>query len=202
MNGPVRVTLLPDPHAAPVGAAGPVQSVQEAEVTLPPELLEEIWRPEYLERLARAYWAHLNRVSRGLVRVAYAPDSRTVLIAGIPLLRFRRPDYVTGPGLGRVTWRIERGLLVAPSGRGQGFLRIGVRRLENANGDPAVRIRAEVANYYPFIRGSGWFARLGSRLYSATQLRFHVWIVHGFLRSLERLDLPPSDVGALADEPS
>ena len=55
-------------------------------------------------------------------------------------------------------------------------------------------------NFYPFLRGRGWFARIGAHLYAATQLRIHVLITHGFLRSLAKLDLPPSQVGALADD--
>jgi hypothetical protein len=79
-----------------------------------------------------------------------------------------------------------------------------VRRLERAEGDPEgcerVRIRSEVQNFYPFLRGSGWFARIGARIYAATQLRIHVLVTNGFLRSLAKLDLPPSRVGALAEE--
>jgi hypothetical protein len=96
-----------------------------------------------------------------------------------------------------VVWRIERGLLVARAGRGSGMLRIVVSSDEPEGQTANVRVRTEVANFYPFIRGSGVFARLGTRVYNATQLRIHVWITKGFLRSLERLDLPPSPVGAL-----
>ncbi len=48
-----------------------------------------------------------------------------------------------------------------------------------------------VANFYPFLRGSGWFARIGSFFYAQTQLRIHVLVTRGFLRSLESGDLPP-----------
>jgi hypothetical protein len=100
-----------------------------------------------------------------------------------------------------VTWPIERGLLVAM--RGRGHLRISVRRTEPSPGDPAdatrIRIRAEVRNFYPLLRGRGRFARIGAHLYAATELRIHVLVTRGFLRSLSRLDLPPSAVGALAE---
>lgn len=199
---PAKVTVLPDPRTGPVSTAGPVRSVQEADVELRRELLTELWRPEYLERLARAYWRYLSRISLGLIRVVYESHSRTVVLVSrrIPLLRFRRPEYVTGPGLGRVTWRIERGVLVAPGGRGQGFLQITVRRLGSENGPGAelIRVQTEVSNFYPFLRGGGWFARVGVLVYNFTQLRIHVWVTHGFLRSLARVDLPPSPVGALA----
>jgi hypothetical protein len=41
---------------------------------------------------------------------------------------------------------------------------------------------------------------LGTWLYSNTQLRIHVLVCRLFLRSLVRLDLPPSRVGALRGE--
>lgn len=199
-----RVRLLPDPGAGPVSAAGPVRSRQEAEVELPVDVYRDLWRAEYLERLARAYWAYLTRVSLGLIRVVYEPHARVVVLVSrrLPLLRFRRPEYVTAPGIGQVTWRIERGLLVAASGRGRGFLRIAVRSAAPAGDGPArVRVRTEVANFYPLLRGGGRFARVGVRIYNATQLRIHLWITHGFLRSLARLELPRSPVGALAPKP-
>lgn len=190
----------------PVDPLGPTGSVQEADVTLPAELLEKLWHPEYLERLAHSYWRYLRRISLGLLRVVYTPHSRSIVLLHrrLVLLRFRRPEYDLGPGFGQVTWPIERGLLVASPGRG--FLRIAVRRLERAAGDrpgrERVRLSAEVRNFYPLLRGRGWFARFGARLYAATQLRIHVIVMHGFLRSVAELDLPPSPVGALAEKQS
>ena len=199
---PARVRVLPDPESGPVTTAGPVKSIQEAQVELPVATYKDLWKVEYLERLARSYWAYLSRVSLGLIKVVYETNARTVVLVSrrLPLLRFRKPEYVTAPGLGQVTWRIERGLLVARAGRGQGFLRIAVRSSAPEEGAPdaSVNVRTEVSNFYPFLRGGGWFARLGVQIYNATQLRIHVWITHGFLRSLARLDLPPSPVGALA----
>jgi hypothetical protein len=167
-------------------------------VTVPADLLDALWSPEYLERLARSYWRYLNRVTLGLVRVVYGPDYRAVVLCSrrLPLLRFEAPEYETGPGSGQVTWTIERGLLVASEGRGEGFLRIGVSR----PAEERVRVRLEVRNFYPWLRGSGRFARFGAWLYAQTQLRIHVLVCNGFLRSLARLDLPPSRVGALAGE--
>jgi hypothetical protein len=167
-------------------------------------MLDRLWRPEYLERLAHSYWRYLRRISLGLLRVVYTPHSRSIVLLHrrLVLLRFRRPEYDVGPGFGQVTWPIERGLLVASPGRG--FLRITVRRLERAAGDPPgherVRLTAEVRNFYPLLRGGGRFARIGAHLYAATQLRIHVLVMRGFLRSVAHLDLPPSPVGALAEE--
>ncbi|MDQ3758736.1 MAG: hypothetical protein M3331_02150 [Actinomycetota bacterium] len=202
MRTPARVTVLPDPETGPISTAGAVKSVQEATVEMPVELYERLWKPEYLERLARSYWAFLTKISLGAIRIVYEPSSRTVVFISrrLPLLRFRRPEYTIGPGLGQVTWRIERGLLVSPNGRGQGMLRITVRSSARSedSGDACVRVRTEVSNFYPFLRGGGWFARIGVQIYSATQVRIHTWVTHGFLRSLARLDLPRSPVGALA----
>lgn len=197
-----RIEIL-DEHKAPVHPDGPVGSAQEADATLSAELLESMWRPSYLERLASAYWRYLTRISLGLLRVVYEPHARSIVLVHprLTLLRFRKPLYDVGPGFGQVTWPIERGLLVSSPGRGH--LRIVVRRLERQAGDAPgcerIRVRSEVQNFYPLLRGSGWFARFGSYLYSWTQLRIHVVVSHGFLRSLARLDLPPSSVGALAE---
>ena len=190
----VEVHVLPDPERGPVTTDGPLRSVQEAELAIEASTLEQLWRPETLERLARGYWRYLNRISLGLLRIAYSGSERSIVLLTrrFALLRFRAPKYDLGPGFGRVTWPIERGVLVAPSGRGRGYLRFDVRRLEpGPDGEGRVRVRAVVANFYPLLRGSGRFARLGSFIYSQTQLRIHVLVTRGYLRSLERGDLPP-----------
>jgi hypothetical protein len=122
-----------------------------------------------------------------------------VLFRPLALLRFRAPEYETSADGGAVTWRIERGLLVARHGRENGHLRIAVerRRVDSADGRAVVRVRVEVRNFYPWLRGSGRFARIGAWIYSRTQGRIHVLVTNGFLRSLARLDLPPSKVGKL-----
>jgi hypothetical protein len=205
MRPEARVEILPDEQTEKLTTAGPVRSVQEARVELPVEAFRELWKAEYLERLARAYWSYLSRVSLGLIKVVYEPSARTVVLVSrrLPLLRFRKPEYETGLGFGQVTWRIERGLLVAPGGRGRGLLRIRVRSdtPPPEAREASVAVRTEVSNFYPFLRGGGRFARLGIRVYAATQMRIHVWVTHGFLRSLAHLDLPPSPVGALAARP-
>jgi hypothetical protein len=202
VNPGAEIRVLPDPSVGPAGAFGPCRSVQAAELDVPTEFLERSWNVEYLERLARAYWAYIERFSLGLLRVHYEPNARTVKLAGrIPLLRFRKPEYVTPPGLGQVTWPIERGLLVSPAGRGRGYLRVTIRRLERtpdlAPDRERVLVTAAVANFYPGLRFSGIFTRIGAWIYNQTQLRIHVLVTHGFLRSLTTLDLPESRVGAL-----
>ena len=196
---PVRIEPLPESDSGPITPADAVDSTQEAIAEMPPDLLRELWRGEYLERLARAYWRYLNRVSLGLIRVVYAPESRTVVLLTrhLPLLRFHAPEYDAASDHGTVTWRIDRGLLVAREGRGQGFLQIAVRKLDEPG---RLHLSVQVQNFYPFIRGRGRFARFGAWLYGQTQVRIHRLVTFGFLRSLARLDLPPSEVGALRAE--
>jgi len=202
-EGGARIRVLPDPGGGPAGALGPVRSIQAAELDVPLSFIERSWKPEYLERLARAYWAYIEKFSLGLLKVRYDEHSRTVTLAGrIGLLSFRKPEYVTPPGLGQVTWPIEKGILVSPAGRGRGYLRVTVRRLERDDLAPdraAVMVSAEVANFYPGLRFGGAFARIGAWIYNQTQLRIHVIVTHGFLRSLTSLDLPESRVGSLRE---
>ena len=175
---------------------GGVTTKQVAAVTLPRSELDRIWNPEYLERLARTYWLFLTRVSLGLLRVVYSPFSREVVVLRRPfrLLTFRGPRYRAEANRGSVTWPIDRGILVAPSGRGKGYLRITVERSEDdGSGDEVtIRVSSEVANFYPAIAFG-----LSRRIYNATQSHIHVLITHGFLRSLARLDLAESRVGLL-----
>jgi hypothetical protein len=183
----LRVTVLPDPGPGAVSAAGPLRSVQEAELAIEGGPAERLWEPATLEQLARAYWSFLEGHSIGLLRVVSGDSSRSVTLLSprLVLLRFRAPRYQVGPDFGRVTWPIARGILVAREGRGRGYLRFDVRGPAEPGG--AARIRAEVSNFYPWLRGSG---RLRAVLYAQTQARLHTWVTRGFLRSLERLELP------------
>ena len=199
----VKIVDTPESGHAPDGS---VSSKQTAEVTLPRAELDRIWTPEYLERLARTYWRFLTRVSLGILRVLYTDDAREIVAFTRPfvLLRFHKPDYDIGPGFGSVTWRIEKGVLVAPAGRGKGGLKITVSRPtggDDTSKDVTVTVTSEVENFYPMIAGWGWFSRIGRAIYRATQLRIHIIVTHAFLRSLARLDLERSKVGALALSP-
>jgi hypothetical protein len=202
----VRMVEHPESEAVP---GGPVTSRQSADVTVPRSELDPLWTPEHLERLARTYWRFLTRVSLGTLRVVYTPTSRAVVFLGRPLtlLRFHAPEYEIAADCGIVTWRIDRGLLVAPPGRGKGWLRITVRRTPESlmPDDPTttaddyttVRVTSEVASFYPMLAGWGWFWKIGRVIYRSTQLKIHVIVTNAFLRSLARLDLEPSRVGAL-----
>ena len=197
-----RVTIVREQQSAAT-PDGSVTTRQVADVTLPRSELDRIWSPVYLERLARTYWRFLTRVSLGLLRVLYSDDAREVVLLTRPfvLLRFHPPEYEAEGDRGAVTWRIDRGLLVAPAGRGRGYLRISVERppaIERTGDEITGRVASEVANFYPAIGGWGWFARIGSHVYGFTQLKIHVVITHAFLRSLARLDLAESRVGAFA----
>jgi hypothetical protein len=198
-----RVTILDMPQSghAPDGS---VSSKQTAAVTLPRAELDRIWTPEYLERLARTYWRFLTRASLGILRVLYSENAREVVVLTRPfvLLRFHKPDYDIGDGWASVTWRIEEGVLVAPSGRGKGGLKITVRRPPQNHDERwdlvTISVTSEVENFYPMIAGWGWFSRIGRAIYRETQLRIHVIVTNAFLRSLARLDLEKSVVGALS----
>jgi hypothetical protein len=206
-----RVHIVDEPEAE-AGEGGPVTTRQSADVTLPRSELDPLWTPEHLEMLARTYWRFLTRSSLGMLRVLYTPTSRAVVLFGKPLtlLRFHAPEYETSADCGIVTWRIDRGLLVAPAGRGKGWLRISVRRPPESllPDDPTtaaddfttVRVSSEVASFYPMLAGWGWFWKIGRFIYRQTQLRAHVIVTNAFLRSLARLDLEPSKVGALRAE--
>jgi hypothetical protein len=199
-----RVQIIETPSGAQA-PDGSVTTRQVAAVTMARAELEPIWNAEYLERLARSYWSFLTRVSLGVLRVLYKPDTRDIVVFRRPftLLSFHAPDYEIEPGRGVVTWRIRKGLLVAPRGRGKGFLRLTVERVPPAAGDSGryvnLVVSSEVANFYPTIRGWGWFSAIGQYLYRYTQLAAHVVITNAFLRSLARLDFEPSVVGALRD---
>ncbi|MHB1808502.1 MAG: hypothetical protein ACYCU0_04315 [Solirubrobacteraceae bacterium] len=192
---PAQVANLEDSTTEDV-ATGAVRSVQTADVSLPEAALREIWSPINLERLARTYWRFLTRITLGLVRVHYTEGERFVVLLATPfkLLTFKAPEYEMGADHGVVRWRIERGLLVAKRGKGSGYLQIRVRRkLDPASRARYLHVEVEVANFYPSI-ASG----LGRWLYKVTQSKIHVFVTHGFLRSLARLDLAESKVGRLA----
>src|SRR3954468_5674304 len=197
-----RVSIVgrPQNSSAPDGS---VTTKQVADIHLPQSELDRMWSPEYLERLARTYWRFLTRASLGLVRVRYGPDTREIVLLTRPfrLLTFHAPEYDASSSHGTVTWRIKEGLLVAPHGRGKGYLRITVERREDWSDGPGglqiVRVTSEVGNFYPTIAGWGWFAKIGHFVYRITQLAIHAVVTNAFFRSLARLDLAPSVVGAL-----
>jgi hypothetical protein len=188
----VRILRAEQPRSALEEGIG---SKQVAEVTLPHSELERIWSPEYLERLARTYWHFLTRVSLGLLRVLYTPDSREVVLLRRPfvLIRFKPPEYDFPPGGGTVTWPIESGLLVARRGRGRGYLRLTVQRRgsdDDGGSESTAVVTSEVVNFFPMIA-----TRLGRWIYEQTQLRIHVIVTHAFLRSLANLELQESRTG-------
>lgn len=175
---------------------GAVTSVQSADLTLPVETLDDVWTPEYLERLAATYWRYLSRCTLGLIRVLYEDDGRRVcfLIRPLTLLRFHSPEYKMDERRGIVQWRIRDGILVARAGVGaDGFLEIDVERCDPEEDEGRMHIEVEVANFYP---------RLGALVYwfyANTQSRIHVLVTHGFLRSLARMDLAESVAGTYAN---
>jgi hypothetical protein len=178
--------------------SGAVRSIQAGDLLMTAEQADAIWTPTHLERLARTYWRFLSRCTLGLIRVAYTPAERFVVLLTRPfvLLRFQAPEYEMNAERGIVRWRIESGVLVSSEGRGgNGYLQIDVRRGEpDDDGLVVLHAEVEVANFYPAIA-----SRIGKAVYKATQSRIHVLVTHGFLRSLARLDLAYSRVGRFAN---
>jgi hypothetical protein len=177
-------------------ANGAVRSVQAADLLLPEQDADALWSPRQLENLARTYWRFLTRITLGLIRVKYTERERYVCLLFRPfvLLSFQAPEYAMNSTRGIVRWRIDRGVLVSKQGRGgNGFLEIDMRRCPpEGDGRARLNIEVEVANFYPAIA-----SRLGRWIYTNTQSRIHVIVTHGFLRSLQRLDLAESRVGRL-----
>jgi hypothetical protein len=195
---PVADAVIRDPaRATSFDEHGAVHSLQAAELTMPVAELDAIWSPMHLERLARTYWKYLSRVTLGLIRVAYTPTERYVVLIARPfvLLRFRAPEYFMDDVRGVVRWRIRDGILVASEGHeGDGYLEIEVRRRpQAAPGRATLHVEVEIASFYPAIA-----FRIARWVYAATQSRIHVLVTHGFLRSLANLELEQSAVGRFA----
>ena len=202
---PARVKLVRVPEQG-YDEDGSVTTRQEAEITVPRDALERLWTAENLENLARTYWAFLIRFFRGLVKIRYGTDCREIVALGfIVLLRFHTPDYETGAERGCVTWRINKGFLVAPGGRDKGHLKICVERPAEVNGDDevTVKVSSEVGAFVPMLSLPGLRAlnRFGRWFYKQTQLRVHVVVTHAFLRSLGNLELEQSQIGSLRLSP-
>jgi hypothetical protein len=188
----------PDKHTS-FDEHGAVRSIQAADLTMPEHELEAIWSPMHLERLARTYWKYLSRVTLGLIRVTYTETERFVVLIAKPfvLLRFRAPEYTMDDVRGVVRWRIRDGILVASEGHeGDGYLEIDVRRRPAPEpGRATLHIEVEIASFYPAIA-----FRIARWVYANTQSRIHVLVTHGFLRSLENMELEKSAVGRFDSE--
>lgn len=188
----------PDEHTTVDRSTGAVTSIQGAVLTMPQQALRELWTPSQLERLARTYWRFLTRVTLGMIRVHYTDRERYVCLLSrrFVLLSFQAPEYLMDDRRGIVRWRIDKGVLVARQGhRGDGYLEIDVRKLDGAaQGTGRIHVEVEVANFYPSIAFG-----ISQFVYKNTQSRVHVIVTHGFLRSLRRLDLAESKVGALME---
>ena len=189
-----EVVIAPMRDDTSVDERGACRSVQSTDMRMPTAAIDAIWSPLHLERLARTYWRFVSRCTLGLVRVEYTDTARYVVFIRRPfvLLAFRSPEYEMDATRGVVRWRIERGVLVAPTGHdADGYLEIDVAR--SAADEPGcvkLHVEVEVANYYPRIASA--FTQWA---YAVTQSRIHVIVTYGFLRSIARLNLAPSRVG-------
>jgi hypothetical protein len=178
-----------------VSTTGAVSSIHEGELMVAPEAVAGLLTRSFIEQVAFAYRRFLGRLWFGLLRVRVEPEWEAIGWAARwpTLLRFHAPLYRIGDGWAEVSWRIDRGLLVARGGWGQGSLRIRLERREpGGKGEAPARVlaRAEVQDYHPLIRGRGGFARAANWVYGHTQARIHRHVMRGFLRSLATLELP------------
>ncbi len=195
---PARAAIVSPRGSTVIARDGAVRSVQTAVLSMPTERLERLWSAANLENLGRTYWRFLSRVTLGLIRVVYGQNERSVVLLGRPfmLLRFEAPEYVVEAEHGNLRWGIRDGLLVAPAGRGCGFLALDVRREDDGDTEQSrLRIEVEVANFYPAIA-----AGFSVPAYMATQSLVHVMVTHAFLRSLATLELAESKIKRLADQ--
>jgi hypothetical protein len=181
-----ELTLHPD-RLGKVPPTGAVESVQTAELAVR-DPVSRVMSGEFLHQAAAGYWRLITRFTVGLIRVASdARDQCVVLLARpLVLLRFHAPEYELEDDRSTVTWRIKRGVLVARDGRDQGFLRLSIEPLgaADADGCTRVRMRMEVHNFYPWLRGTGAFARIGVWIYAQTQQRIHRAVTRRYLRHL------------------
>jgi len=175
--------LYPD-RLGKVARTGAVESVQEAELQLN-EPASSVVIQGFLERAARAYWRLITRWTFGLIRMTSEGGDQCVVLIRQPfvLLRFDAPEYEVADARGSVTWRIKRGILVSREGRHRGALRLSVAS-DGAEEPCRVHVRMEVQNFYPWLRGSGRFARIGVGVYAQTQRRIHRAVTRRFLRQL------------------
>ncbi len=115
----------------------------------------------------------------------------------LTLLRFDAPEYMMEADHGEPSaGGSSDGLLVARPGRGCGYLSVDVRRLGlDEEGRAKLKIEVEVANFYPSIA-----VGFSTPVYEMTQSAIHVLVTNNFLRSLAKLDLAQSVIGALRED--
>jgi hypothetical protein len=179
-----ELRLYPD-RLGRVPRTGAVESVQEAELRLD-TAGSQVVRRRFLEWAARAYWRLITRFTLGLIRVVSDEGDQCVVLVGRPLvlLRFHPPEYEVSEREGSVTWRIKRGILVSKQGRDSGSLRLAVASTGRSEERCEVHVSMAVQNFYPWLRGTGRFARLGVWIYGQTQQRVHRAVTRRFLSTL------------------
>jgi hypothetical protein len=182
----VEPRLYPD-GLGKVPRSGAVESVQEADLWLH-EPASRVVSRSFLDWAAHAYWRLITRFTFGLIRITSDGSDQCVVLLGRPLvlLRFRAPEYEVAGREGSVSWRIKRGLLVSREGRDRGTLCLSVSATGGSEAGCSVHVRMSVHNFYPWLRGTGPFARVGVWIYAQTQERIHRAVTRGFLRRLAR----------------
>ena len=179
-----ELRLRPD-RLGNVPRTGAVESVQEADLRLE-EPASSVVSRRFLEWAARTYWRLITRSTLGVIRVVSDGADQCVVLVGRPLvlLRFHAPEYSVSDRECSVSWRIKRGILVSREGRDSGSLRFAISATGPSNEGSRVHVSMQVQNFYPWLRGTGPFARVGVWLYAQTQQRIHRAVTRGFLKRM------------------
>jgi hypothetical protein len=160
----------------------PVRSVQEARLGAADGELDL----RAAERMPEAYWRYLRRRFVGVIRAVDAPERPAIVLLTrrLPLLRFGATRAESGEGVARVSLAIEGGLLLARAGKWRGVLSFELAAPPPDAEQRGVIARGIVDGYQPRLCAPGPLLGTRTWIYAKTQLRLHVAVMRGFLRSL------------------
>jgi hypothetical protein len=129
--------------------------------------------------LALAYWAEVERSTRGLVRADAEPSgvALRLLGAGPPLLRFGPAEVAVEGATVSCRYPVEGGLLAQ---RPAGALTLA----QTTRG--ATELRSTVSGFYPRLAARPGFPAWTGTLYASGQARLHDAIGRRFLARLAR----------------
>lgn len=162
-------------HHQEIDVAGQTRSIQSLDLPA--------WRPtpEAAAEAGRRYWRFLRRIGLGLLRVENRSDGGVnVGLPGLLLLGFAPPQIIEHEGGYAAQYGIEGGAVVQRTGRGQGYLQVGL----GAN-----QVSLAVEEYYAALVGSKRNP-LRVALYLGTQSLLHLFIARTFLGLLKRSSAP------------
>jgi hypothetical protein len=152
---------------------GAVESEQRA--TLPEPVVE--FSAAGAERLGRAYWREVHRVTWSLVRPRERRGSLELRLLGRgpALLRFGRPSVEATETLASCTYPIEGGLLASRSAGEITFVQTG---------GPEPAVRSTIRGFFPRLAAREGEPDWAGALYSQLQSRVHVAISRRYFAGL------------------